>query len=238
MGIYTLGPPQPGETDLARVEQCGPSARKWGRQRPAPPEEASVGRRDKMNAVEEKESSSVSWPEIVSAYLTEDWPQATELSLRYVFGDRTPERVALLPEEGLSPGERAYLKNVLDSWRVGTLTLFAVRPDGNREIVRITGGLDLAQTGRLVERKGFPLAIYAGPETQGWLVLLQHGEPPEPLLPFTLERLLPAYSLARGQAFLGLYRPPQGFMEGMVELAKRKRLGIDKGSGVAYLKIE
>ncbi len=191
-----------------------------------------------MSAIEEKEASRVSWPEIVSAYLTEDWPQATELSLRYVFGDRTPERVALLPEEGLSPGERAYLKNVLDSWRVGTLTLFAVRPDGNREIVRITGGLDLAQTGRLVERKGLPLAIYAGPETQGWLVLLQRGEPPELLLPFTLERLLPAYSLARGQAFLGLYRPPQGFMEGMVELAKRKELGLDRGPGVAYLTIK
>ncbi len=191
-----------------------------------------------MSAVEEKESSRVSWPEIVSAYLTEDWPQATELSLRYVFGDRTPERVALLLEEGLTRSERAYFKKVLDSWGIGTLVFFAVRPGGYREIVRITGGLDLVRAARLVERKGLPLAIYAGPETQGWLVLLQRGESPEPLLPFTLERLLPAYSMARGQAFEGLYRPPQGFMEGMVELAKRKQLGLNKGSGVAYLKIK
>ncbi len=170
----------------------------------------------------------VGFREIAEAYLTEDWPRATRLSFAYIFGNKPSKRVALLAVDGLLQKERDYLEKVLTSWRTGKLLLYAVWTDRKREFVWLTEGLDLAHTGRLVERNALPLAIYAGPETQGWLVLLRRGEPPEPLLPHTLENLPKAYGMARGRELAGLYHPPQRFMQGMIEMTMRRKLGIER----------
>ena len=159
----------------------------------------------------------VGFEDVVRAYLQEDWPLATVLTWQYLFEGEVPERLALLAVGELTSEGRARLEKVLSSWDVGKEVLYAVLPGGKRQLVWLTRGLDLAQVDRLVERKGLPFAVYAGPETEGSWVKLGRGASSEPLLPFTLENMLPAFGRALGQKVVGMYLPAQGFMRGIVE---------------------
>jgi len=175
-------------------------------------------------AVNMDSMKKVGFEDVVRAYLREDWPLATALTWQYLFEGEAPERLVLLAVGGLTSEERARLEKVLSSWDVGKEVLYAVLPEGKRQLVWLTRGLDLAQVGRLVERKSLPFAVYAGPETEGSLVKLNRGASPEPLLPYTLENILLAFSRALGQEVAGMYLPARGFMRGMIEVAERKRM--------------